>query len=245
MLKSKTKRNWFTITSFFIAILIGVSLLVFCLNSAQNKVRYKTARKKMRSVLTTLWNYSISYQRMPPAVVNGKDGSKCHSWRFVLYFTKYQQTEASGLPLLSYDEYHECRDLGEMKIWQELRPDIFCEANSNQTHVFAVLGNDTAWDSGNSTVLEDLPEDLIVFVYSSKKATDWIIPNEIELNDLIKNQHRTVSDILGSDFIVGFADEQVWTLDAHTPISALLPFLTVTNAKGNDRNESLGGYRIL
>jgi hypothetical protein len=118
---------------------------------------------------------------------------------------------------------------------------------SKTTRIYAVAGADTAFDDAAATSYAELPSNLIVLTEAADSKTHWMQPGDYEVAKLLAAAGRlgdTVKGLLPDRVHVLFADGEVWALSPDTPIDAVKPFFTITDAKTASRGESLSRYRV-
>ena len=139
-----------------------------------------------------------------------------------------------------------------MKYNKFMFPSIFDpEPNMYQsTSVMAVTGTNTAWDKEIYHDCEHLDEMLdkridgqIIFVSVRNTDVHWAQPGDLSIEDFAGD--KMPPEIGEEEFYVVFQDSEIRLLKGSTPTSAIRAFLTVDQAKKNDRDKVLGPYTII
>ena len=122
------------------------------------------------------------------------------------------------------------------------------EPGSNQAHMIAIVGPDTAFGDGKSTPMKlgECQSNMILIVESRNSGIHWMEPRDFD----IRTMPRTINAPDGSGiagnfkhgFHVIFADGEVWRIKHTVPFEELEKFFTLESAKRYDREEVLGPY---
>jgi len=195
--------------------------------------------------VTLKWNDEHGHS-WPPREPLGTDSEPKNSWRFQLYPTFAIPDENFPYPhdrAASWDS-----PANHIPFSDNGLP--YCFSNrprSTETHVFAITGADTAFDSKNAPRFSKLPGVVIVLMEVADSKTHWMQPGDYDVAKLLAATGRlgdTVKGLLPDRIHVLFADGEVWALSPDTPIDAVKPFFTITGAKAASREESLSKYRV-
>jgi hypothetical protein len=87
--------------------------------------------------------------------------------------------------------------------------------------------------------LSQLDADTILIVEVRNTGIHWMEPGDLDLRHL---PQTIAADTSADSFHVGFADGEVWLLDAKVPVDELRKFLTLEGARQWDRQSCLGPY---
>ncbi len=195
--------------------------------------------------VTLKWNGERG-DSWPPREPLGTDGNPKNSWRFQLYPTFAIPDEDFPYPhdrAANWDSAANRIPFADNQL-------PYCFSNrprSTETHVFAIIGADTAFDSKAVSRFSKLPDAVIVLMEVADSKTHWMQPGDYDVTTLLAATGRlgdTVEGLLPDRIHVLFADGEVWALSPHTPIDAVKPFFTITGAKAASREESLSKYRV-
>ncbi len=155
---------------------------------------------QLRTVLLAVSMYESNHGVRPDDVVEGT--SVMSSWRYRL--TPYvTSTTRYGVRLDKRWDDPENSD------WRQRNLDAYCWDGNTNTSVFRIIGSDTAYDPDVPTLLEKLPNHLIVLVGTSSN-THWMKPGDISPFSLFKDDRTT------SQLFVAFAGGDVCLLQRGT-----------------------------
>ncbi|MCE9547061.1 MAG: hypothetical protein K8T25_16425 [Planctomycetia bacterium] len=216
-----------------------------------------STKVKLNQVVTMLGLYNDNAQHLPKSTVFNALGEPTSSWRFISlpYIEQQDMDHPENGPF--YDQSWASPGNKLMRGWAI---PFFCFDNVTpntptfgHTHVFAITGPGTAFDSRIRTDLKKLNSDpatgdtiLVLEVRNSK--THWIQPGDFD----IRTMPHTINDPAGEGisgtcpgcFCVGFADTEAWMLRNDTPFDKLALFFTTDSARKHDREVELGPYRV-
>lgn len=121
--------------------------------------------------------------------------------------------------------------------------------DSGDIRCVGIIGEDTLFDpDARPGTFRELPRNLIVLVEIDKPGTHWMEPFDLTTDaiDEAANQSGTLGSLTGrsDDVLVVFADEQIWHLEAETPLSLVRPFCRRSSAAQSDRKALLRNYCI-
>ena len=86
---------------------------------------------------------------------------------------------------------------------------------------------------------------MVLITRVERSETHWMEPGDLSIEQLVPSEE--VKHLLSgkNGYAVLFADGEVWVLSDKLPVSDLFKFLTITDAKRNDRDRVLAPYRNL
>jgi len=235
-------------------LLLGVTILVcaiafitWLVRQAALERRNIEIRNALRQAFLSVKSFEDARQRFPSAVYTTAEGQALNSWRF-------QIAPYWGVNTLGREYYNAAWDdpiNAEPRSWDFY---IFCTsvADPTTTNVFAISGLDTAfevseWPGASKYRSSDVPSNLIMLMEAADSKTHWMQPGDYEVAKLLVAAGRlgdTVKGLLPDRIHVLFADGEVWALSPDTPIDAVKPFFTITDAKTALRDDSLSRYRV-
>lgn len=206
----------------------------------QRAERRKHVSNKFRQVLISLNEYASVNGTLPMSIQQDSDGTALSSWRFQL--TPYLVPTKVELDLGASWEAPINAPYAKRAL------PMFCNPPSPDTIVFAIVGEETAINSGAPTTFEDLPDDIILVIEVHNSGVHWMAPGDLSLAHGDARSYTRWNTVLGSGadepFHVGFADGTVWCLQANTPVGDLIKFATVTGAWRWQREDVLQQHRV-
>jgi len=156
-------------------------------------------------------------------------------------------------PLLEWIEQSECRRCYDVPWTDPVNFElantpyrVYCFPSADdvenplQTNVCLVTGPGTVFD-GRRWSLEDIDGDTILIVEVARSGVHWMEPGDLDINAIPPS---ITAGLDGKGLHVGFADGNVWYLDAGVPLEHLKSFFTVEGARRLDREEVLGPHRV-
>jgi hypothetical protein len=191
-------------------------------------------------LLGALESYSANEHSVPPAVRTDEQGVALSSWRFQLlpYLTAVKHD--NDRKRAWNDPINEYWRTSEPQEWfAAARPDFSPKA-------FAITGPGTAFDSAHIVQMQELEPNLIMIVEVTQPKVHWMEPRDFTLEEQEDAPWAVPlnSRNLGSkDFLVGFADGEVWRIAHDVPISRIRQLATRSGAKSASREDVLGSYR--
>lgn len=185
---------------------------------------------------------------LPDHIVRDQDGNATVSWRYACGSTVWEG-RSSGTP--ADDIVRDVTvpwDDPSQKHWHDRAMWTYCFQEDVTTNVMALVGKGTAFESGKSFVVRDLPNDLILLIEVQGTGVHWMQPVDLEIGQLVDIlDGKEVNVSLGTSedgFIVAFLDGEVWMLSHATPKDELLKFCSRDSAARHDREVVLGPFQI-
>jgi hypothetical protein len=232
-------RRGLLITTAGIAVLLCV--FAFGLRYVQENRLQQEIRNRTRMIYLGLLEHEDARKRWPSSARTSDDGRVLYSWRFAIL--PYLESGKKG------DFKHPWTSASnaaarQLKYWCYCWDD---RDDSTTTDVYAIAGEDTAFDSNRLRLHREFPDQLVIVMEAENSKTHWMQPGDYDVTKLLAATGRlgdTVKGLLKDRIHILFADGEVWALSPDTPIDALKPFLTITAAKTADRDKQLAPYRV-
>ena len=207
----------------------------------------RIAAMRLRNTALALLMYSDNNAgRLPPPMTILSNGTVLHSWRSLL--DPYLDL---GCTWMDYDRPWDDPSLAS---WRQTAPSYYCLHDRNdpkrrsETVISVVIGPGTPFDPSQKNSYSELDPETILFVEVRDSGAHWMRPWDLSIETMPRminaGGQPSISGNLPGGFFVAFADTQVWFLSNDTPFDTLAPFLTIKGSKQNDREQSLGPYRI-
>ena len=211
---------------FSLGILVAVGVRV------RRATKYARREEMMAVALLALQNEAEdSGGRIPAVVYRDCFGKPLSSWRFrVLRWLHGERSE--GFDFCWLDSTYYQIYCAPMQYY------CFDDKTQLQTNVVAVTGPGTAF-SAKDVSWTDLDYDTILLVEIADSGIHWMEPGDLDIRHITS---ELTAGLDGAGVHVGFADGEVWLLDAAVPIDRLREFFTVEGAKRSDRADVLGKY---
>lgn len=216
----------------FLGLVTG-SLATVTVGYRSPQAAESTCRHQMAQIGLGLLSYKSAYGEFPPPYTVDEDGNRLHSWRvLILPFIEER-------PL--YDEINlsEPWDSPANQLLSERMPFVFrCPFDSDtvggfSTNYIIIEGDETAWDSGNSSI-KDGASQTILFVESVEKRQHWMSPYNVTFDEVtpIAADGRTGVFWSGHEVTNGihacFCDGSVRVLASQTSSKSLRAMLTAS-----------------
>ena len=223
-------------------VLLATALLLLMASLAYIAIRGRQAAireqrfQAMKSIAVAFSPYNDTYRRLPASVYRDRSGRPLCSWRFEI------MTFVAKDSLGRFPQEYWLDPVNFESVAVQNYAFTFArsgKADSHAANVSLVTGPGTPFD-GQWWSLEDLDPDTILIVEVAGFDHHWMEPGDLEIDEI---SPTLTSGPEGKGFHVGFADKQVWFLDARVPLADLKPFFTIDGAKQFRREEKLGPYR--
>ncbi|HTN74127.1 MAG TPA: DUF1559 domain-containing protein [Pirellulaceae bacterium] len=226
-----------------IAALLGFVVLVILLVPAIFAAREAGIRIQringLRQVMLALMNYHDTNSALPDATRVDAQGQPLYSWRVCL--VPYLEA-IPGLDLQAAWDSPQNKKFGAQTLrFYKLGKDR-AESTKFLSDVSAVVGEQTGIRARDSMRLAEVRFDTILVIEMLPAAPHWMAPGDISPTEVID---CLMQQSAGDNFLVGFADREVWLLDASVPPHLLIEFLTNEGDTQRDRETMLGPYKIL
>jgi len=229
---------------------------------SEKRDRENTARQ-FTMIFNGLSNWEDQFGSLPPSEFNvgnytqsgwtwnlhdtTKDQKALYSWRFpLLVYGLFYGAGSSGPKLWPRFDESWMSEANQLVIPSGEK--VYCNPESSDTCIFAVVGHKAAFGTKKSHRLKDLSHNTIILVEMNNSSTKWPEPKDFvaeeELIMMDSIEKEWPSSRHGNGFHVAFADGEVWFLDAATPRSLLLKFFDATLSREMDRNRDLKHFHI-
>ena len=119
-----------------------------------------------------------------------------------------------------------------------------------ETNILAITGPGTAFGDGKGPPLamKDVPPQTIIAVETRSSGIPWPAPGDFDIRTMPQTINapdgKGISSRNAGGFHVIFGDGSVWLLSDTAPFETVKKFLTVADAKRNDRDKSLGPFAM-
>lgn len=244
-----------------VAILIGASCWIayFGLSSSHRRNRRIDAARHLEGILSELHVFSDSYNRLPHAIELTEDGSPMHSWRFLacrMLFGDMVQCQFYGQGTESaykhpWDSPTNRRYYDGPHLDYGGSPASFIDPgrDGDFTRFLAITGPDTAFNADTNISMTAISSDLVIVAEVKNSSQHWMKPGgDLQIDRLphhFSDQYGNgISSIDPQGFLIGFAGGEVWMLSRDIPFEVLAPFLAISGAGRQSKEQSLAAYRI-
>jgi hypothetical protein len=203
--------------------------------------RASQLRNDLKQVYLGLLNYESAKGALPRSENVDPQGNLLSSWRLTI--APYMESWG-----IRWDN-SAAWDAPTNRQMASITNVAFCwdySAANPSTSIFAVTGADTAFDRTPQST-EKMPEDLVLLIEVADSMTHWMQPGDYKVGEILAYHGKIgehLDGVLPGRRHVLFADGEIWALDPNAPIADLQPFLTITGAKTQDRDQLLGRHRV-
>lgn len=182
-----SRLQWIGISAFLgLTIWLGV-WLIGAIHDAREAALKSACSGRFCQITVALHNYHDTYGSLPPAYVNGPDGTPWHSWRTLLLpfldqsaiYNEYRFDEPWNSP-----HNQQLGETRERRYWQ--CPSSPGYETSPFTNYVVVVGEQTAFPGTATTSFEDMtnPEEVMLFVEVEGLDIHWMEPRDLELDTM-------------------------------------------------------------
>ena len=221
-------------------------------HATREAARDLSCQSQLNQIQSALRTYEAANGHLPPAYVEGPDGTPWHSWRVLLLPYMYQKQ--------LYEQYRfdepwngpnnrKLAETAEVKSWRcPSQPE---EPTNKSTDYVVVVGEATAFPGAKSTCLADMtdgPENTILLVEIGNSDIHWMEPRDLEFDllawesDPRKASPNCISSLHPAGPAVVFADRiTAYRLKPPMTLAELKALCTIAGGEGVTRDQVFSG----
>lgn len=222
------------VAGLILLVVAGVAVYMPAARTARVAARSAASMNNMRQLSIAMHNYHAVHKSLPPAYIADAKGKRLHSWRTMILPFIEQAALHKRVDFSKSWDAAENRFIRSVQIPVYRSPSAPAAKVPTATNYFLITGKGTAFEGGASPSFKDFRNGLsqtAVFVEAYGLGVEWSDPQDIDIDDLVK-QIQSGALVDGRGMVrIGMADGSVRMLSKGQAITTLQNMARVADGK--------------